>query len=267
MDGAAAGGTESKTCEVGRGEEPVHQRLAAVRTIGGDVLIAADDHLNGLIAEHSRIVRRLGGQSGLHRVDQRVDGTGGEHLQGQALQQLRDQHGVVGVHGGRHHAHLRAHAGAVQHGDIRHLAAGAAGGGDDDQLVGFVQRGHTGVQLVHILRVRHGEHFGQVNDGTASDGDDPLVMQAADVLQDGLRHNVAGLAHAVLLLIHHMARQVQLPKMRCIDVLVGQDQVCFLQLETFRELPARPVLIQRRLEYDLFHVSRSSSSLAHVSAF
>ena len=253
---AAAGGAEGQAGEVGGGEEPVHQRLAAVRAVGSDVLIAAYDHLDGLIAEHFRIVRGLGGQSGLHRVDQRVDGAGGKHFQGQALQQLGDQHGVVGVHGGRHHAHLGAHAGAVQHGDIRHLAAGAAGGGDDDQLLRLVQGRHTGIQLVHVHGIRHSEHLGQVDDGAAADGDDAVKGQAADVLQDGLGHNVTGLAHAVLLLIHHMARQIQLPEIRCIDVLVGQDQVPLAQGKALCKLLALAVLVQRRLEYDLFHISR-----------
>ena len=51
MDGAAAGGAESKTCKVGGGEEPVHQGLAAVGAVGRDMLIAVNDHLDGLIAE------------------------------------------------------------------------------------------------------------------------------------------------------------------------------------------------------------------------
>ena len=125
--------------------------------------------------------------------------------------------------------------------------------------MGLVQRGHTGIQFVHVHGIRHSEHLGQVDDGTAADGDDAVIVQAADVLQDRLCHDVAGLAHAVLLLIHHMTRQRQLPEIRRIDILVRQNQVCFLQLKTFRELPARPVLIQRRLEYDLFHLFRSFS--------
>ena len=256
VDGAAAGGAEGKAGKVGGGEEVVHQGLAAVGAVGRDVLIAADDHLDGLIAEQLRIGRGLGGQGGFHRVDQRVDGAGGKHLQRQALQQLGEQHGAVGVHGGGHHAHLGAHAGAVQHGDVRYLAAGTAGGGDDHQLLGLVQRRHTGVQLVHVHGIRHGEHLGQVDDGAAADGDDAVKGQAADVLQDGLSHDVAGLAQAVLLLIYHMARQGQLSEIRCVDVFVGQDQVPLAQGKALCKFLAGAVLVQRWLEYDLFHISR-----------
>ena len=187
-------------------------------------------------------------------MDQRVDGAGGEYLQWQPLQQFRNQYSVICIHGGSNHTHLRAHAGAVQHGNIGHLAAGTAGGGDDDQHFCLVQRRHTGIQLIHVRGIRHGEHLGQIDDGTAADGDDTVKGQTADVLQDGLGHNVAGLTHAVLLLIHHMARQVQLPEIRLVDVLVCQDQIRLFELKPFRKLFARPVLIQRWLKYDLFHI-------------
>ena len=62
-------------------------------------------------------------------MDQRIDGAGGKEPEGQAPQQLRDQHGLVGIHGVVGQALLGPARDKGQDGDVRDLGAGAAGGG------------------------------------------------------------------------------------------------------------------------------------------
>ena len=70
VDGGAAGGAKGQARIVGGQQEVVEQREAALRPLLGDGLIAPDDHLNGLIAKELGVGGGLGGQGGLHRVDQ-----------------------------------------------------------------------------------------------------------------------------------------------------------------------------------------------------
>lgn len=102
-------------------------------------------------------------------MNQSVDGAGGKDSEGQALQQLGNEYSVVGIHGRTHQTQLGAQAGAGHDGDVGHLAAGAASGGDDDQLPLLLQIGGLVVQLVHPLAVGDRQHLGDVNDGAAAD--------------------------------------------------------------------------------------------------
>ena len=248
VDGGAAGGAKGQARIVGGQQEVVEQREAALRPLLGDGLIAPDDHLNGLIAKELGVGGGLGGQGGLHRVDQGVDGAGGEHLERQALQQLGDQHRVVGVHGGADQAKLGSYAGAGHDGDIGHLAARAAGGGDDDQLPLLFQIGGLVIKVVHPLAVRDGQHLGDVDHRAAADGDHPLTAGLGRVGQDRIHHHVGGLPGAILLLEDHIAVQVlHTAEVGLIDIGVAEDQVVSVEAERLGKLFAGVEAVQSRL--------------------
>ena len=105
MHGSAPAGIEADARIVGGDQEVAHQFVAlgaALRRTGGtgfgNGLIAGDDHLHGLIAEHARVWRGVRRKRGFHGVHERVERAGGEHVIGQSVEQLRHEHGIVGEH-------------------------------------------------------------------------------------------------------------------------------------------------------------------------
>ena len=78
------------------------------------IIEAAQDILHGLQGVHLGIRSCAGAEVGLDRVDERVDRTGGKHAVRQALQEFRNEHGVVGEHGGGDKPLLGTQPGAVE---------------------------------------------------------------------------------------------------------------------------------------------------------
>ena len=109
------------------------------------------------------------------------------------------------------------------------------------------------IELVNALLAAHRQHLGDVDDRAAADGHNPAAARGGRIPQDGLRHHVGGLTHAVLLLVQHGTLQVHRPEVGLVDVLVGQDQVGRTQPEFLHELLAAPKAVQLRLPYDFFH--------------
>ena len=142
---------------------------------------------------------------GFHRVNQGINGTGRKNAEGKLLQKLRDQNRRVRVHGWAHQAHFCTDTGTIQDGNVRDLAAGAAGGRENHERPSLGKIGCHIIESVYALVPRHGQHLGDVTDRAAADGYDPFAAGFHHVFQNCLRHRVCGLAHAVPLLVQHTA--------------------------------------------------------------
>ena len=185
-------------------------------------------------------------------MDQGIDGAGSEEAEGQAVQQLRHQHGAVGIHLIHRQALFGAAAVQRQDGDVGHLAAGAAGGGHQYQLLILHDLGLAIVEIQDGGNSFQCKKLGNINDGTAADGDNTLMV-AFNVLIHGLCHVIGGLASAVFLLIQHIAAEVQLAKEGLVDIFVGDHQVTRADFEFRSEFFSGLKLIDGRFNRKHFH--------------
>ena len=172
-------------------------------------------------------------------MDQRVDGGAGEGLVGQGLEQVGDQAHLVGDDVIGHQAQLGFAAGehAVLlvlddgHGDVGALGAGAAGGGDGDDVL-LVDHGEAlEVQVVDGVGTLAAQQLAQVHDGAAAHGDDAVIAVIGDGVVHGLDHGLGRLTGAELLLEHEVALQAQFLHEGGVDKLVGQHHIPLTQLE------------------------------------
>ena len=185
-------------------------------------------------------------------MDQGVDGAGSEEAEGQAVQQFGYQHGAVGIHLVHRQALLGAAAVQRQNGDVGHFAAGAAGGGHQNQLFILYDLGLAIVEIQDGGNSFQCKKLGNINDGTAADGDNTLMV-AFNVLIHGLCHVIGGLASAVFLLIQHIAAEVQLAKEGLVDIFVGDYQVTCADFEFLCEFLGGLVFIDGRFDGKHFH--------------
>ena len=233
-------------------QEVLQQRHPGLRAVRSDLLVAVQDHINGLVAKHPGHLVALGGKAGFHGMDQGIDGAGSEEAEGQAVQQFGYQHGAVGIHLIHRQALLGAAAVQRQDGNIGHFAASAAGGGHQYQLFILHDLGLAIVEIQDGGNSFQCKKLGNINDGTAADGDNTLMV-AFNVLIHGLCHVIGGLASAVFLLIQHIAAEVQLAKEGLVDVFVGDHQVTNADFEFRSEFFSGLKLIDGRFNRKHFH--------------
>ena len=177
-------------------------------------------------------------------MNQRVDGGAGKGLVGQRLDKLRDQAHLVRNDVIGHKTQLRLSAGELtvdlrlhdSHGDVGTLAAGAAGGGDGDDVLLMNNGEALVVQLVDAVGPLAAQQLAQVHDGAAAHGDDAVIAVVGDGVVHGLDHSLGGLARAELLLEHKAALEAQLLHEGGVDEIVGQHHVTLVQLELLRHL-------------------------------
>ena len=179
MDRAAAGLQEGNAGVEAGGHELIHILEPGVLALFVDQLEAFQNHIHSLLAEelggHGLAV---GAQEGLGGVDQGVDGGAGEGLVGQGLEELRDQAHLVGDDVVGHQAQLGLTAGEHtvllvlddSHRDVGALRAGAAGGGDGDDVL-LVHHGESlEVQVVDGIGALAAQQLAQVHNGAAAHG-------------------------------------------------------------------------------------------------
>ena len=200
-------------------------------------------------------------------MDQRVDGGAGEGLVGQGLEQVGDQAHLVGDDVIGHQAQLGLAAGehAVLlvlddgHGDVGALRAGAAGGGDGDDVL-LVDHGEAlEVQVVDGVGTLAAQQLAQVHDSAAAHGDDAVIAVVGDGVVHDLDHGLAGLAGAELLLEHEVALEAQVLHEGGVDELVGQHHVALAQVELIGHVGEGLELVDGRCENDLSLVSHQGS--------
>ena len=212
--------------------EPFESVLGAFR---GDALEHVQDQIDGGLGEEPGVGIGLRRHVGFHGVDEGIDGAIDIEVEWQALEQLGNEHGMVGQDRVIRQAHLRALGGDLGDGEVGDFAAGAAGGGKDDQLLGLddgdapLEGGH------HILETLQDEELGNVDHRAAAHRHHPVEGEALHVLEDAVHHHVRRLSSSVLLLHHHMARQVQPLHEGFVQEGVGDDQVPLGELEGLGE--------------------------------
>ena len=137
------------------------------------------------------------------------------------------------------------------HGDVGALGAGAAGGGDGDDVL-LVHHGEAlEVQVVDRVGTLAAQQLAQVHDGAAAHGDDAVIAVVGDGVVHDLDHFLAGLAGAELLLEHIVALQAKVLHEGGVDELVGQHHIPLIQLELLRHLSKGLELVHRRGKDDL----------------
>ena len=249
----SAAGVAKGDAAVGAGQEEVlEQRDAGLGALVPDFHVALEDDLNGLVPKELGDGVGFGREAGLDGVDEGIDGTGGEDGQGEGLQQLRDQHGLVAEHAGGAQTLLGVQGDESQNGEVGDLAAGAAGGGHQDELLPLFQGDLAVVQVQDGGNGLEAKHLGDVHHGAAAHGDDPGDV-LGHVVVDGGDHLVGGLAGAILLLEDGGAGEVQRTEVGIIDILVGEDQILGPQLQGLGKLCAGVANLNGGLYFKLGH--------------
>ena len=181
-------------------------------------------------------------------MHQGINGAGGKHSKGQALQQFGNEHRLIGIHGRTHQSQLGSHAGTGHNRNVGHLAARTAGSRHNNQLALLFQVRGLVIQGIHSLTAGDRQHLGDINHGSAADGHNPLAVGFGRGGQNGVHHHVARLPGTVLFLKEDLAAQSHLPKIGLVNVLIGQDQILGAEFEVLHEFPAGCKLMQRRFE-------------------
>jgi len=192
-------------------------------------------------------------------VHQRVDGGAGKGLIGQSSQQIGDQAHLVGNDVVGYQTQLRLAAGqnAVLlvlhdgHGDVGALGAGAAGGGDGNDILLMLHGEALEIQVVHRIRALAAQQLAQIQNRAAAHRDHAVIAVIGDGVVHGLDHGLGGLPGAELLLEHELALQVQFLHIRCVDKLVGQNHVPLIQIEFLGQGAEILELVNGRCNNDL----------------
>ena len=183
------------------------------------------------------------------------------------LEEVRDQAHLVGDDVVGHQAQLGLAAGehAVLlvlddgHGDVGALRAGAAGGGDGDDVL-LVDHGEAlEEQVVHGVGALAAQQLAKVHDGAAAHSDDAVIAVVGDGVVHDLDHFLAGLTGAELLLEHEVALETQVLHERGVDELVGEHHVPLIQIELLGHVGKGLELVHGRGKNNLSLVSHQSS--------
>ena len=253
MDCRAARRAECKSSHVGSGKEVAHVLRELVHALADQLLIAGDYHFDSLVTHQLGVYGSFRGERGFNGVDQRVNGACAEHLQRKLREQFRNQHCVIREHifGGQTHLHAKARA--VDYRDVRDLAAGAAGGRDNYELVQLCNAVLVVVEGIHRASVGYGKHLCNVDHSTAADGNYALEMLLGSLGYYRVNHRVGRLAAAEFLLIDHLRAALVVIGIRIVDVLVRQDKIAAAYLEFIGKGFQRVEFIKFRAENYLFH--------------
>ena len=227
----AAGGAEGNAGEVGCHQEIIQQDMQGLTALGHEALVAMENHFDGFVSEQLGVGGSPGGQGGFHRMHQGINGAGGKHAEGQPLQQLGNEHRVVGIHGRAHQTQLGAQTGAGDDGEVGHLAARAAGGGDEHQLPPLIQGGGPVKQGVYPLAAGDCQDLGDVEHCAAANGNDTGTAHSGRVGQNGVYHHIGGFSGAVFLLIDGVNRKSHLAEVGLVDVFISQNQIPFSRMK------------------------------------
>ena len=231
MNRAHAGVPERDTGEVAGHQHFTQVFETVVGTLFGNALEDIDDDAHGFLAERFGIGVRLGRNEGFGSVNQSIDRAASVELERQALQQFRNQDGIVGHDGIVGQAHLGMQAYQFGNRDVGHFAARAASGRQDNQLLVLHDRNLAQESIGHVFNILQHEYLAAVDDRTAAHRDDTVVIDMVHVLEDGVHHVVRRFAQTVLFLHDEMAGQVQRLHERFVQEFVGNDQVVGTQVE------------------------------------
>ena len=136
-----------------------------------------------------------------------------KNLVRQPVKKFRNEHRAVGEKCVIGQTHFCRAGGKLQYGDVRHLAAGAAGGGNYDEPL--VAHG----RYLFVEEIEHGviffqrEQLRRVDDRAAAYRDDTFVGNVLNVVVYPLDHRVGGFARAVVAPVDDVRAVEQGPQM------------------------------------------------------
>ena len=209
----------------------------------------------------------MGAEERLGGVYQRVDGGAGEGLIGQGLDEVGDQAHLVGDDVVRHQTQLGLAAGenAVLlvlddgHGDVGTLGAGAAGGGNGDDVLLMLDGETLEVQVMHGVGPLAAQQLAQIHDGAAAHGNHTVIAFIGDCIVHGLDHGLGRLTGTELLLKHEITLQVQILHEGSVDELVGEYHVPLAQFEFLGHLSEGLELVHGGSENDFALIGHQRS--------
>ena len=194
------------------------------------ILPAGQDEVQRLFGEQLAECAGIRREVAFDRVNHCVDGGSCKNRIRQAEQHARHERRFIRKHRRRHQTNLYTLGGAVDDGNVRNLGAGAAGGRHYDQLMLLFEVGHAVVQIVHTVGgLGNGQHLGNVDNGATADRDNTIEVLAAQVVEDGVNHNIGRLTAAKLFLKTGMAAEIQRRDRRIVNIFICQNQVAFAE--------------------------------------
>ncbi len=130
-------------------------------------------------------------------MDERVDGARAEDAVRQPREERRHEHGLIRVERCVREAHLRMEFRELEDGDVRDLAARAAGRRHEDERV-LLHGGEFLLEEVGDGRdALEREELRDIEDRAAADGEDAAVFPAREGGDDALDHEVSRLAATI----------------------------------------------------------------------
>ena len=197
MDGRAACVAERDTGIRAREQELFEACLARGQAVLLNGEETFDDGVHRLARERARERRRFRRRIALDGMNERIDGTRAEDTVGQALEELRDKHGLVGIESRIGEPHLRAELRELEDRDVRDLAARAARRRHENQLVRLLRGEFLLIKVGDGRELLEREELRDVENRAAADGEDAVIHFAAERLDDALDHEVSRLALAI----------------------------------------------------------------------
>ena len=264
VDCGAAGGAEGYAGVVRGEQEVAEQRDARFAALVRYRFVMSYYHLRGLVGEQLGKFRRLRRERGLDGVDERVYRAGGEHLEGQAVQQFRDKRTLVGEERGGDEPHLRAEARSIDYRDVRHLAAGAAGRRRYDEAAAALDVRRGRVELVGRVSAGDGDGLRYVYYRAAASRDEAPEAELRCRRDYFVGHHVGRLAAAEVLPEERLDRQAERREVRLVYRPYRKEQVIRAERELARELRAGFKFMYLRVEHYFPHKAAPPSSLRQL---
>ena len=235
MNSVASCSTESDTCVVAAQYEIIHDFQSVFRSVLDHLLESAHDQFDGSSADHSGQVSVTASNITFCCMDQSVDGAVHERLIRKALNQIRNQHSIICEQFIIGTTFFGFGLCQIDHGNVGYFTSCTAGGGADDQF-SFMFRFESRVLFVcvyDVIRFFRCYPFCHIDNSTAADSDDSLILFISQIFEDRIVHFIGRLCRAVFLLEINVTFQIERFHFRSIQKLVGEQQVALTDFKFF----------------------------------
>ena len=180
-------------------------------------------------------------------MNKSIDAARCKELERKPLQKLRNKDCVICVHLINSQTFLRSLLQQCKNRNVGNLTSGSAGGRYQNQLFILYDFQLAVIQIIYRAYILQRKQLGNINNRTAADGNHSLVLaHFPAVCVNCFYHLIGRLPCTVLLLEDHITTQVQRTKEGLINILVGDDQVSFSDLEFFCKFCRCGIFVQIR---------------------